>query len=286
MQKTIDTTTIKALALDLDGTLLLPDATLGKKTVRCLKTLASRGIHLVICTGRAVESSLRYCNELGATGPMVFFNGAEIVDIPSMNIVSTNLLDVAVVDYAVELARSMGLHFQVFLPPEHKTEAGRLLVERCGELPDVYKNRTGMQPVAVDMKAAIAVPGLQGCPKAMFITDASKHDAIRGAMRDRFGDRITIVSTSPIFLEIMNAGVSKGKALETALACRGVRPEQAIAFGDEENDLAMFAVAGFSVAPSNAKKSVLEAPDFVCPSNAEEGLATFLENVFGDLSGE
>jgi len=53
-----------------------------------------------------------------------------------------------------------------------------------------------------------------------------------------------------------------------------------IAFGDEENDLPMFNVAGFSAAPSSAKEIVRQAADFVFGSNAEEGLAAFLEDLF------
>ena len=86
--------------------------------------------------------------------------------------------------------------------------------------------------------------------------------------------------TYPTFLEIMNAGVSKGEGLKTAMKCRGLKMDELIAFGDEENDLPMFSVAGFSAAPSSAKEKVRQAADFVFGSNAEEGLASFLENLF------
>jgi len=79
----------------------------------------------------------------------------------------------------------------------------------------------------------------------------------------------------------MAAGVSKGEGLKTVMACRGLKPEEVIAFGDEENDLPMFVAAGFSAAPSSAKENVRQAADFVFGSNAEEGLAIFLEELFG-----
>jgi hypothetical protein len=201
---------------------------------------------------------------------------------PGLNVVSSHLLDLDVVDYGIDLSRRMNVHFQVFLPPQKKPEQGRLLVERRSEVPGIYKRHTGMQPQAVDMKEAIAAPGLKGCPKAMFITEQEGLlEEIRQEMLERFGSRIYVTRTSPIFLEVMNAGVSKGEGLKTAIACRGIMPQEVIAFGDEENDLPMFSVAGFSAAPSSGKEIVRQAADFVFGSNAEEGLAAFLEELFG-----
>jgi hydroxymethylpyrimidine pyrophosphatase-like HAD family hydrolase len=42
----------------------------------------------------------------------------------------------------------------------------------------------------------------------------------------------------------------------------------------------MFSVAGFSAAPSNAKDIVKAQADFVIGSNAEDGVAAFLEDFF------
>jgi len=59
-----------------------------------------------------------------------------------------------------------------------------------------------------------------------------------------------------------------------------LKREEAIAFGDEENDIPMFARAGFSIAPSNAKDAVKAKADLVIGSNVEDGVAAFLEEFF------
>ena len=286
MYKKINPAAIKALAIDLDGTMLLPDTSLGERTVQCLKRLKARGIQVIICTGRAVESSRRYYNTIGAEGPMVFFNGAEVVDVPGMKMISCNLLDLDVIDFCVDLARDMDVHFQIFLPPQEGSKDGAdrwetLLIEKHGAEAQMYQNHTGIRAIVTDLKTAISEPALQGCPKAMFVTDPALHDKIRRKMLDRFGSRIYISCTYLTFLEIMNAGVSKGEGLKTVMACRDLKPEEIIAFGDEENDLPMFSVAGFSAAPSSARENVRQAADFIFGSNEEEGLAVFLEELFG-----
>jgi Cof subfamily protein (haloacid dehalogenase superfamily) len=280
--KKINPQNIKALALDLDGTALLPDNTMGERTLACLKRLLGRGIQIILCTGRAIQAAERFRAAIGAEGPMVFFNGAEVADMPSGAILSANLLDLEVVNFGIDLARSMGLHYQIYLPAG-AASGGRweaLVVDRPAPEAEMYREHTGITPVVQDLKTVIAAPGLAGCVKAMFITDPSRHDELRQKMLDRFGSRIYIARTFPTFLEVMNAGVSKGEGLKTAMRRRGLAAETVLALGDEENDMLMFDVAGFSAAPANAREKVRQAADQVFGSNAEEGLAAFLEELF------
>ncbi|HCC37753.1 MAG TPA: hypothetical protein DEQ14_09105, partial [Treponema sp.] len=240
---------IKALALDLDGTALKPDTSLGEQTTNVLKELISRGYYVLFCTGRAVEAAEKYRHAIGAAGPMVFFNGAEVIDMPSGNIISMNLLDLDVVEFGIEIARSMGVHFQIYLPPGIDCGNGKyeaLVVDKLSPEAEMYRNHTGIIPVVKDLKEAIALPGLRGCIKAMFITDPARHDEIRNKMIERFGDRIYIARTYATFLEIMNAGVSKGEGLKIVMENLGLKREEVMALGDEENDILMFNVAGFS----------------------------------------
>jgi Cof subfamily protein (haloacid dehalogenase superfamily) len=286
MQRNLNPALIKALALDLDGTTLLPDTTLGERTLACLKALQAGGIAIILCTGRAIEAAERYYSAIGAAGPMVFFNGAEVVDVPGGKVLEANLLDIDVVDFGIDVARSMDVHYQVYLPAGFGGESKAvsawepLVIDKRRDESELYRRHTGITPQVQDLKAAIAAPGLDGCIKAMFIADPARHDVIRDKMRERFGSRIYIARTSPTFLEIMNAGVSKGAGLAAVMRYRGLRPEQVIAFGDEESDVPMFSAAGFAAAPANAKEKVREAADAVYGSNAEEGLAAYLENVF------
>jgi hypothetical protein len=289
MNKTIDPKVIKALAIDLDGTTLLPDTTLGERTKNCIKKLISNGMQIIISTGRAVESSERFRNAMGAEGPMVFFNGAEVVDVPAGKILYANMISLDVVEFGSDIAADLDVHYHVFLPAGISPETGRedseqkyetLLFEKYGPSLDYYINHTGITPVFKKFKSLTEMPDVKGCIKGMFIADPSTHDEIRKRMKDRFGDQISIFRSYPTFLEIINSGVSKGEGLKIAMRHRDLKPEEVIACGDEENDLPMFPVAGFSAAPASARDKIREAADFVYGSNADEGLAVWLEELF------
>jgi Cof subfamily protein (haloacid dehalogenase superfamily) len=236
----------------------------------------ARGIQVMFCTGRAIEAAQTYYNAIGAEGPMVFFNGAEVAEVPNVKLLSSHLLDLDVVDYGIDLARSMDVHYQVFFPP-HGGAWEKLRIEKQRSESEMYSQHTGITPELTDLKAAIAAPDLQGVIKAMFIAEPAVLAEIRPKLVERFGGRIYITGSYPTFLEIMNAGVSKGEGLKTIMEYRCLKPEEVLACGDEENDLPMFKVAGFSAVPSSAKEKIRQAADIVFGSNAEEGLAGFLD---------
>jgi Cof subfamily protein (haloacid dehalogenase superfamily) len=289
MKKSPDPSKIKALALDLDGTTLLPDATLGGRTVKILKKLISRDIQIILSTGRALESSEIYWNAIGAGGPMVFFNGAIVADVPANKTLYENMLELDVVNFGIDIAREKNYLFQIYMPAGISPYTGeadpsvkwsQLLIEKeCNESYK-YRDRTGITPIVRDLKEVTALPGLKGCIKALYICEPDCHDEIKKKINGKFGSRISVMRSSPFLLEISNAGVSKGEGLRIAMGRRGLKPEEVIAFGDEENDLSMFSVAGFSAAPENGKEDVREAADIVYGSSAQEGLAAFLEEFF------
>jgi len=289
MKKKLEPKKIKALAIDLDGTTLLPDATLGERTRVCIQKLISAGMQIIISTGRAIEASEKYRSAMGAQGPMVFFNGAEVADVPSGKILHADLIGLDVVDFGTEIARELGVHYQVYLSAGISPDTGKedpqrkwetLLIDRYGQEAEMYYNHTGITPHVKDLKSLAALPDLKGCIKGMYIADPSLHDEIRGRIKERFAGRINVMRSFPTFLEVLNTNVSKGEGLKIAMRHRGLKPEEVIAFGDEENDLPMFTVAGFSAAPQNAREKIREAADFVYGSNAEEGLAQYLEKIF------
>ncbi|MCL2720950.1 MAG: Cof-type HAD-IIB family hydrolase [Treponema sp.] len=288
MSRSFEAGKIKALAIDLDGTTLLPDGVLGERTRDCLRKLIQNGKQIIISTGRAVGASEKYRSAIGATGAMVFFNGAEVVDVPSGEIIHTSLINMEVVDFGTDIARDLGVHYQVYMQAGISPDTGEkdesqkwtsLLIDRDGEEAEYYLRHTGVVPIVKDLKKVAALP-LNGCIKGMYIADPKFHDEIRKRMTERFGDKISVLRSYPTFLEILNAGVSKGEGLKVAMKHRGLKADEVIAFGDEENDVSMFPVAGFACVPQNARDKIKELADFIYGPNTEEGLAQYLEEVF------
>jgi Cof subfamily protein (haloacid dehalogenase superfamily) len=282
MKKTAqpDPRCIKALALDLDGTILRPGNILSNRTIGVLKACMGRGLQLIFCTGRAVAAAEPYRRALDARGPMVYYNGAEVVDMPAGTVLCSTLLEPEAVDFCVDLARRRGLFFQVFFPALPGGPGETLMIEKEGPEADLYRRHTGLEPVLGDIRKTMAERKAPGCIKGMFIAEPAVQDEIRPILAERFGRRVYVARTLAPFLEVMAPGVSKGAGLRAAMEKRGLTPPEVIALGDEENDLPMFEAAGFAAAPANAGEKIRRAADLVFGSNAEDGAAQYLERLF------
>ncbi|MDR1929833.1 MAG: HAD family hydrolase [Treponema sp.] len=272
---------IKALAFDLDGTLLRTDKVLSGRTLKALRSCMDRGIRVILSTGRAVESGEVYRKIIGAAGPQVYYNGAEVVEMPGGKSIFTRFIDTEPVAYAASLAEELGVYFQVYFPSGTIGEGEVLMANRLGEESDYYRRMSGVQAIAGDLGGCLSK--VKQLIKGLFITGEEHQRKIRSALDRRCGTSIYVVSSSARYLEVLANGVSKGVGLAYALKHLGIKARETLVFGDEENDLPMFAAAGFSAAPANARPPLLEAATFRIASNDEDGPAAFLEEKFPPL---
>jgi 5-amino-6-(5-phospho-D-ribitylamino)uracil phosphatase len=272
---------IKALVLDLDGTVLAPGAVLSGRTIAAVNKCVQRGLKIIIATGRAMEAAERFRVPLGAEGPMIYYNGALVAEMPAEfpqgRFLQATLLDKKKAEFCVGLSRETGIYCQIYLFNEKRIP---LLAERDGPEREMYHKHTGILAELVDLKEALGQKEFSGCVKAMFLAEPELLAKLRLRLDERLGESVYIAQTLRTFLEVMDAKVSKGQGLSFVMERLSLKREEVIAFGDEENDIPMFANAGFSVAPSNAKDAVKAKANLVVGSNAEDGVAAFLEEFF------
>lgn len=74
------------------------------------------------------------------------------------------------------------------------------------------------------------------------------------------------------WVDLMNPGVNKGRALRRLQQQLGVAPDECMAFGDYLNDLEMMQAAGISCAMANAHPALKAACRYTVPSNDEDGV--------------
>jgi Cof subfamily protein (haloacid dehalogenase superfamily) len=268
---------IKALAFDLDGTILTPDTVLSERTITAVNRCMKRGLKSIIVTGRAIEGAEPFRASLGAEGPMIYYNGAVIAEMPENKTIKTTLLDKKKAEICVDISREMGVYCQIYAFNEKKIP---LLAERDRPEKEMYHKHTGILAELVDLKKAIGRTEVSGCVKIMFLAEPEIFAKLRPRLEERLGSGIYIAQSHRTFLEVMDAKVSKGNGLSFVMERLSLKHEDVIAFGDEENDIPMFASAGFSIAPSNAKDTVKAKADLVVGSNANDGVAAFLEEFF------
>lgn len=268
---------VDLVASDLDGTLLRPPVrrrtdpraegvdlgSITDRTRTVLDRLRSDGVEVVAVTGRPP----RWVHALDiGPGLAICSNGALVVDLQTEEVVVERAL---ATDVAAEVVRRLrALHPEgrfavefadgVALEPGWAETLPRALAGgQVGPAEDLV-----LRPAA---KVLMKVPGTEG-------------DAFIDGATEAVGDIAQVTASGGLQLvEVSAPGVDKATTL--ALLCdeRGIPPERVVAFGDARNDLAMLTWAGTGVAMGDAHPSIIEAADDVTGTNADDGVATWLE---------
>ena len=80
-------------------------------------------------------------------------------------------------------------------------------------------------------------------------------------------------------LEVFDPAVNKWEGVLHVARRHGIEPREIIAIGDDVNDLPMLQNAGLGVAMGNGRSEAKAVADLVIGTNADEGLAQFLEEL-------
>lgn len=268
---------IKAILLDIDGTLTNSKKEITPETLTALKNAQDRGIRLVLASGRPAKGLSHYGDLLNMWmhhGLFVCYNGARVIDCESKEV----LVDVTI---KPELVTAVLEHMKKFDVIPIVTYGEYMVVE------DVYRCmvKDGDREFnVVQYESRMNNYRLMECEdlakftnfpvnKILTAADSDYLQAHWQEMREPFKDTLSCMFTSNFYYEYTSLGIDKGAALREAMAKIGIKPEECIAFGDAENDIPMLEFAGIGVAMGNARDAVKAMADEVTLSNEEDGIA-------------
>lgn len=266
---------VRLIALDVDGTLVDADLVIGERTLAAIGEAMRRGIAVSLVTGRTAASAMPFAETLGLTGPLVAQQGALIRGMPAPGSRGLGRLlyhrplrpevTMEIVRWCRE--RDLAPHFNhlewmVVASNEERLEEYRLLVgDRLRIVPDIMARAA--HPVT----------------KVVAIGEGEHSLEVLAEGRAHFAGRAEVTLSHPRFLEFLAPGVSKGAAIRWLARRLGVPLSQAMAVGDQYNDLEMIGEVGHGVAMPSAPAAVQAAARFVAPPVAEEGAAQMIERI-------
>jgi hydroxymethylpyrimidine pyrophosphatase-like HAD family hydrolase len=76
--------------------------------------------------------------------------------------------------------------------------------------------------------------------------------------RERYGSLCTVQTSGSDWLDMTPKDVNKATAMEVLLNHLGIKPSECMAFGDNENDAPLLAMAGYPIAMSDATPDILK----------------------------
>ena len=260
----------RLVASDIDGTLIRADGTLSPRTVDVLDALP---VPAVLVTGRPVRWLSQLYDQMTEPILAVCANGAVVYDPDTDEVLRTAPLDVdvlldvtkrlreAVPDIALAIEVEDGRSFwhEKAWPLHHQIEHHSM------RLLSTPEELTSVPAVKLLARSASSPPD----------------DFYELVSRTLGGVAETTHSSSAALVEISATGVTKAAGLAWLCEREGFTAGDVVAFGDMPNDVPLLTWAGHSVAMGNAHPAVREVADEVTSTNDEDGVAAYLEKLFG-----
>ncbi len=260
---------IRLLVSDIDGTLVRHDKSLSDGVVAAVARARAAGLAVSLISARPPSGMLWIAARLGLDGPIGAFNGGTLVR-PDGAIVSAEHLDPGAAREALALLDVP--HVTPWLFADGRWYAATLDGEHVAH----ERKAANVTPIRRDDFADLAVRA----DKIVGVSDdhellVTLEDKVAGAL----GGRATVVRSQPYYLDVTAPHANKGAGVTALAAAYGVALDEVAVIGDQNNDLAMFAVAGLSVAMGQAPDAVRAAADEATLSDDEDGVAHAIDHI-------
>jgi hypothetical protein len=258
---------IKMIATDIDGTIV--DWNLGDFTPnvkKCIKNLCANGIKVVLVTGRMHCATNYIVKELGLETPVISYQGGLIKNKDGKTLYQQNLNS----EYAKQIikwAREKDIHINLYIDD-------KLYVEKDN---DFVKKYTDGKFVSYTV-CSFDTLKIENVNKILAI-DYNNIERVTGwvnELQQKFPE-LYIVKSTPYFCEIGSSQAKKSFGVEFLCKEWGIKKEEVLTIGDQNNDIELLKAGGIKVAMGNGTPELKECADFITDTVANDGFVKAIE---------
>lgn len=277
----------KMVLLDMDGTLLNDEKEISSKTKDVLIRLQESGVTLVLASGRSNLGLLDYARDLDMAkhgGYLISYNGACLYNLQKDEVMwEEGLRDEDVQDILLHLENFDVITMINKNEKMYIQERNDYFIEFSGKRVDIIDYETANVQHQVEYVENLAKTVDFPLRKILVAGDEAYLNKHANKIGKPFEKTHTSGFTAPMYFEFTSNKADKGLAFLQLINKLKVDVNNTMAFGDGYNDMSLLKLVGTSVAMSNAVSEVKEMADYVCLSNNEDGVGTFLEEkIFQD----
>lgn len=265
-----DAATVRLVVSDVDGTLVDGKKRLTPGVTAAVGRLAEAGIGFTIISARPRSGMLPIAEALGIDAPMGAFNGG-IVFTRDGTVTAHHTIDRAVVEAVFAAVAGMGAAM-----------GAGAAVDRWLFADDRWHASTDQgvhvehERIASDQRPIVTSDFTGLYDRADKITLVSDDPAVLASLADKIAscaERATIVQSQPYYLDVTARAANKGDGVTALAGAMGVPLAETAVFGDQFNDVPMFAKAGTSYAMGQGPHAVRARAKHVVASNDRDGVA-------------
>lgn len=242
---------MKVVFTDLDGTLLDSHKNVSSLNRECLHDLGDKGVCRVAATGRSIYSAKQVMEHDFPMDYLIFSSGAGIMNLHTHEIILkheiVNKQAVEVIDYFADMKLNFMIHDPI--PENHYFE----YIKSDNRTPDFQRR------LKFNDKFATRYQGNynKNVSQLLAILNENQRDMALEIRSILEKDLSVVWATSPIdgksiWLEIFPKGIDKGSTCNELLSLVGCNADEAIAVGNDYNDLPMLELIPHSYVVDNS----------------------------------
>jgi Cof subfamily protein (haloacid dehalogenase superfamily) len=259
----------KLVISDVDGTLVTTEKALRPSAVAAVRRLHDAGIGFTFCSSRPPFGLRTMRDALQVDLPFGGYNGGSIVE-ADLTVIEQVTIPPATARRAVDTFHANGIDTWVFVGNEW------VILNRQGDHVDHEFHTIDVPPTVVS-----AYEDRHFRAVGKIVGASNDHDLVARVekiMQETLGPAAHVARSQAYYCDVIAPGISKGRIV-TLLAerLRLARDEIAV-LGDMDNDLDMFAEAGFPIAMGNAPDHVKAKAKGTTGTNDEDGWAAAIDS--------
>ncbi|MGI6069365.1 MAG: Cof-type HAD-IIB family hydrolase [Blautia sp.] len=259
----------KIVFSDIDETLLTSRQTVTDAAKAAIRTLEDSGIPFVLVSARMPAAITEISAMIGSHSPVISYSGAMIQDARQNTLFETRL-DRSSLEKVMTLIQSRwpGVILNYYA-------GSSWYVEDASPKPVQTESRiVRLHPTVTKFSGLIRQDLM---PHKLLCMGSPKECLQMEEIINQEVPQLFAVRSYPTLLEITDASVNKAAGIAHLLHLLSLDKQDAIAFGDSQNDLRMLQYVGWGVAMGNADDEVKRLADDVALSNNEDGIFHYLK---------
>ncbi len=273
----------KLVAIDLDGTLLNDDKEISIENEKALKEINDMGIEIVIATGRRYWSAKEFVRGLDMDLVIMANNGNIVRNISNDEVLITKYLNDIDFYTLIKEGRKRGMYPVVH--SDYYEDGYDLIIE----LEEDDSNYSSYMSKNIERYVKVKDLLKYKDPRALVVCYMNKYDELdefQNILHEKYPNKYSshiMNSLSPVgpILEVMNPLGSKWLSLKAYCDDKGIKAEEIVVIGDDNNDIEMIRHSGLGIAMKNAIEPVKSVADRITDkTNNEDGVAKVLKEIF------
>ncbi len=262
---------IRLIATDMDGTLLDSEGRLDSEIYEIIKELKDMGIMFAAASGRQLMSLKRKFEPVDDDIIYIAENGGYAVK--NDEELYVNAMDRDVVCEILDTAEEIE-NVSLFLCGK------KYSYTNIPELAEIMRKPVfGYEIKCVDDLKSVDEDIFK---IGLFDTVDPRERSLK-IMKPKFKGRVHMTLSGYNSLDFLNIDVNKGVALKNIMERYGIKKEEAVAFGDNFNDIEMFDEVGHSYAMLNADEYVRSRAKTVIGTNDENSVIKTIKSIIEEI---